>query len=250
MSYKGDKYDPNLDVKDIAKLVRRDLKNKFPKCKFSVRIDRYSMGQSIDIRILETNFDLIQNPHLIFKENKDKFYQRTATDERFLFPAECLLINVNGILNDYRRDDSDVMRDYFNASFYGGAEFDYTLLESDREKCLRLTEDDALVIWLQDREERNTQENPPANAQSKKKAIVAGWTDSAKQLLVGKKIVDAYYMRNDEAEKVGWNSSPIVLVLECGTEICPAQDDEGNGPGALFTSSKELSTIPVISGVE
>jgi len=39
-----------LDVAEAAKLLRKELKEKFPTTKFSVRIDRYSMGESIDVR--------------------------------------------------------------------------------------------------------------------------------------------------------------------------------------------------------
>lgn len=38
-----------MDVKDVAKLLRKDLAEKFPNQKFSVRIDRYSLGEAIDI---------------------------------------------------------------------------------------------------------------------------------------------------------------------------------------------------------
>lgn len=38
-----------IDVADVAKLVRAALKETFPFTKFSVRIDRYAGGSSIDI---------------------------------------------------------------------------------------------------------------------------------------------------------------------------------------------------------
>jgi conjugative element/phage-associated large polyvalent protein len=38
-----------IDTKDTAKLIRLALAESFPGVKFSVRIDRYSMGSSIDI---------------------------------------------------------------------------------------------------------------------------------------------------------------------------------------------------------
>jgi conjugative element/phage-associated large polyvalent protein len=39
----------NIDTKDVAKLVRKELKTHFPRHKFSVRIERYSMGSSINV---------------------------------------------------------------------------------------------------------------------------------------------------------------------------------------------------------
>ncbi len=39
-----------IDTKDLAKLIRADLKRQLPKIKFTVRISRYSMGSSITVR--------------------------------------------------------------------------------------------------------------------------------------------------------------------------------------------------------
>ena len=37
------------DVKEAAERLHQELKEKFPKTKFSVRIDRYSMGEAINV---------------------------------------------------------------------------------------------------------------------------------------------------------------------------------------------------------
>ena len=39
----------HIDTRDVAKLLRPVLRKAFPGIKFSVRIDRYSMGSSVDI---------------------------------------------------------------------------------------------------------------------------------------------------------------------------------------------------------
>lgn len=39
----------SIDTADVAKLVRKDLKEHFPKVKFSVRIERYAGGSSINV---------------------------------------------------------------------------------------------------------------------------------------------------------------------------------------------------------
>ncbi len=39
-----------IDTADVAKIVRKVLKEAFPEVKFSVRSERYSMGSSIDVR--------------------------------------------------------------------------------------------------------------------------------------------------------------------------------------------------------
>ena len=74
------------------------------------------------------------------------------------------------------------------------------------------------------------------------------WTKVATKQLVGKKIADVRYLGPGEVENLGWSSSCLVIQLEDGTLLFPSQDDEGNGPGALFgndSRGKEL-TFPVI----
>jgi len=39
---------------------------------------------------------------------------------------------------------------------------------------------------------------------------------------------------------------PPAAILDLLTRFFAAQDDEGNGPGALFTNLNDLPTIPVV----
>jgi len=71
------------------------------------------------------------------------------------------------------------------------------------------------------------------------------WTKKIKTHLVGRKIVDVEYMTSKEAEKSGWYSRPICLLLDNGHWLVPMQDDEGNNGGAISTTFKLMSTIPV-----
>lgn len=80
-----------------------------------------------------------------------------------------------------------------------------------------------------------------------KEQIEARWKAQAKELLVGKKIVDVGYLTSGEAEAMGWTKRPVVLTLDDGTYIFPSMDDEGNDGGALFSSNEGLPTIPVLS---
>jgi hypothetical protein len=61
--------------------------------------------------------------------------------------------------------------------------------------------------------------------------------------LEGRTIVAVRKMRAAEAKREGWrldtaHGAPPVLVLDDGQTIYPSQDDEGNGPGALFGAYK------------
>lgn len=51
MKTTGSKYVAGMDLKDIAKLVRADLKAKFCGFTFSVRVERYSGGQALHVDI-------------------------------------------------------------------------------------------------------------------------------------------------------------------------------------------------------
>ena len=73
------------------------------------------------------------------------------------------------------------------------------------------------------------------------------WTKLAKDLLVGRKIVKVEWITDEEAEEWMWSSKPISMLLDDGTWIYPSQDDEGNNGGALFTTSKVESCLPVMS---
>ena len=67
----------------------------------------------------------------------------------------------------------------------------------------------------------------------------AHWWEKAEKDFVGKKIIKVSYMSSKECEEMGWDSSPICLLLDDGTWIYPSRDDEGNDGGALFASNDD-----------
>jgi len=52
------------DIKDIAKEVRQGLRTQYPECKWEVRIDRFSGGQSMRVALLAA-------PFKVFTSDKD-----------------------------------------------------------------------------------------------------------------------------------------------------------------------------------
>lgn len=62
-----------MDVVEVARLIRKELKSKFPGTKFSVRSDRFSMGESIDVHW--TNFPTVKQV-----ENHIKQYEHVRRD--------------------------------------------------------------------------------------------------------------------------------------------------------------------------
>ena len=72
------------------------------------------------------------------------------------------------------------------------------------------------------------------------------WADKAADVLLGKTIVRVRYITANEMRDLYWDRAGVVFELSDGTIVYPSQDDEGNGPGALFTSNENTPVIPVI----
>jgi hypothetical protein len=72
------------------------------------------------------------------------------------------------------------------------------------------------------------------------------WTEVASNLLLNRKIVKVRYMEQSEADDMGWYSRPIAFLLDNGVWIFPSADDEGNNGGALFTTDRDNSVLPVL----
>jgi hypothetical protein len=74
----------------------------------------------------------------------------------------------------------------------------------------------------------------------------AYWTEVAKKQLLGKTITGVRYLSRIEAKRLGWDSRPVMFQLNDGNVFFAAQDDEGNGPGALFTNDEKNPTLPIL----
>lgn len=72
------------------------------------------------------------------------------------------------------------------------------------------------------------------------------WTEKANDLLLNRKIVKVRYMTPKEMNDMGWYNRPVAFLLDNGVWVFPSADDEGNNGGALFTTDKNLSVIPVL----
>ena len=75
------------------------------------------------------------------------------------------------------------------------------------------------------------------------------WITLATELLLHKTIVAVRFMTNEEMHDYGWTHCAVMFRLNTGEWVYPSQDDEGNGPGALFTTSEAVPTIPALSPV-
>ena len=82
-----------------------------------------------------------------------------------------------------------------------------------------------------------------------KDSLTKRWGNKAKEFLVGKKIVDVYYHTKKQNEEIFFDDygSNVRIVFDDGHWITASRDDEGNGSGVIFTTSKEIPTIPTCS---
>ena len=112
----GSKYQENMDIKDIAKEIRKAIK--MDGFKFSVKIRRYSGGQSLNVGIKEVpdNFQMAAA-----KESWNGYGQRWEYSPEL----KQLMDNIKAIINSYNYDGSDSMVDYFDVNFYGFVDVEY-----------------------------------------------------------------------------------------------------------------------------
>ena len=124
---RGDQYEAskNLDIKEIAKLMRKAIKAECPGVKASVRIDRYSGGQSIDIRVQEAPFSL--EPLIPYDEWVEQGNEGMRPwKERYAPEVAEMMAKVKAIHKRWNRDNSDSMSDYFDVRYYGSVTIDGT----------------------------------------------------------------------------------------------------------------------------
>lgn len=139
-AWKGNGYDSSIGIKEIAKVIRQVVKEQYPTVKTSVRISRYSMGQSLSVDLMEAPFEVFNQPD----QNKLRPIDMTWGIEDAMQRWERLVqsghMSVNqyyindsiyltdeakkffGLVRDicdyFNYDDSDAMTDYFSTNFY------------------------------------------------------------------------------------------------------------------------------------
>lgn len=130
----GKNYNPKLDVTEIAKLIKKDIKKYFPNIKVSVKSERYSGGKSINVIIKQLPFnpfrqEYIQNydrwsTYRLELENKNP--ELTTQGKLLQYNTNYLELeqNLYQIINSYNYDKSNDTIDYFNVNFYGDVRID------------------------------------------------------------------------------------------------------------------------------
>jgi len=142
-AWQGAKYDGSLGIKDIAKIVRKELKKKYPTTKWSVTIQRYAGGQAMDVKLMSSDFNIFAPVDRVVAEQIYDRQRCTSPDEFLEYWKKDIEgghpnINQFYLDDDYRLndkgkevlkfarevadsfnfDDSDAMVDYFHTNFY------------------------------------------------------------------------------------------------------------------------------------
>ena len=118
----------NMDITDIAKAVRKDLKKEFGKTmKFSVRTKRFTGGQELTVTIKKANESYFktlkefEQEHLFEKLDNPSLYESLLTRfKRHDYNAlkDEVVKKVNEIANNYNFDNSVSQIDYFDNNYY------------------------------------------------------------------------------------------------------------------------------------
>jgi hypothetical protein len=72
------------------------------------------------------------------------------------------------------------------------------------------------------------------------------WTDEANALLKDRRILGVRYLTATETEGLAWHARGLVIFLDNGAQLVISADDEGNGPGAIFTNNEKTPVLPVL----
>ena len=118
----GAMFDRNRDVVDVAKLVRADIKQAvatgaIPAAKYSVTVDRYSMGRSVTVTVSSPSFRVYNPARLAYDLANTS---RPMTDaERCWMSAEASDVAeyLEAILANYNENRSRPEEDYYDISF-------------------------------------------------------------------------------------------------------------------------------------
>lgn len=131
-------YESGRDTADCAKMIREDIARAqkfgaFAGLKVSVRIERYSMGSTVHVNITKSVGGVM----------RAEYATRTALDihtnhEECYTPRIVRALRwLEMIVDQYRRDDSDMMTDYYSVNFSHSVGVDWRLESAERDHHIR-----------------------------------------------------------------------------------------------------------------
>ncbi len=119
----GTNYDQvkGMSTKDITKLVREELKIRYPDWKFSVRSDH----NSITVEIIDLPFDPYSEEYsALLRTDTENTWRPNQWDSMYNDAFNKERKAIDDILNRYNMDDSDSMTDYHHVNYYASLRMD------------------------------------------------------------------------------------------------------------------------------
>lgn len=139
----GSKYEKGLNITEIAKRVRDDIKaaekaGALPKgIKTSVRISRYSMGQSLNVTIKAMpGVQVMNRTRLEHDRDFPHRYPEGPGLELHTAEARAVVDALEALVGAYNFNGSEIQVDYFHVNFYGRVDIDWHLERAEREAFL------------------------------------------------------------------------------------------------------------------
>lgn len=134
-----------LNLSDVAKAVKSQLKKEFSECKFSISTEKYSMGQSLHIHLMEGPFKAVYLLKKVYNEDgnfiyideeleeqkcqvnpysfdsyldRDIYRMNVTEEEKLTFECVNVLERAYELVQLFNYDKSEPMSDYFEVNFY------------------------------------------------------------------------------------------------------------------------------------
>lgn len=136
--YVGERYESGLSTAEIAKRVRKYLKQRFPNCKFSVRTKHFAGGSEIQVALMKAPFRAFQDEQIQYEPINHYVLLRSADNPGSFLTDDAynVLREVALFILSYHRDDSAPEVDYFDINFY----FDLSIGRYDKPFEIATTE--------------------------------------------------------------------------------------------------------------
>jgi len=146
------KYDRDLDIVEIAKLLRAEIKaavkaEELPKGKYSVRISRYANGRSLNVTIKDYPGTIYNRRRLKLAHEIDqgclgeagRARHRDLWDEHADLPKYTeelvdLIKALEKLVDQWNYDGSDLQIDYFNVNYYSHVNIDCEQADAEWER--------------------------------------------------------------------------------------------------------------------
>lgn len=141
----GKNFDVNLDIKEIAKITRKYIKDNYKELKAKVKIRRNSYCPALDVEIDSNTIELAKTEEELMNElnqtkslkiimnnvnelSAEEYKQRVKellndkitlkNNNLYSMKTHKTLLDIKKFINTYNYDDSDAMIDYFDTNFY------------------------------------------------------------------------------------------------------------------------------------